>query len=66
MCWRENVNDTFTLVSNTIADMLQAGFEDIKGIIRIHVSKKGKQHNDQTLLYKLLHVKQQIEEHEPH
>ena len=61
MCWGENTNITFTLVSNAIAEMLQEEFEDTKGIIRIYISKKERQHIGQTKIYKTLHIKLKIE-----
>jgi hypothetical protein len=39
-------------------------FEDTKGAIRIGTSKKDRQHNAQTTIYKTLRRKQKIEQHE--
>jgi len=46
-------------------------FEDTKEIIRIRKSKKDRQHNgqtkkEQTMIYKTIHRKLKIEQHEPH
>jgi hypothetical protein len=48
-------------------------YEDTKGVIRILVSKKNRQHNDQKKKYKRknnyqqnIHIEWKIEEHEPH
>ena len=48
-------------------------FEDTKGAIRIRISKKNRQHNDQKKKYKRtnndlqnIHIKLKIELHEPH
>ena len=47
-------------------------FEDTKGVIRIRISKKNRQHNakrkstkGQTTIYKTLHRKLKIDQHEP-
>jgi hypothetical protein len=47
-------------------------FEDTKGVIRISISKKNRQHNGQKKKYKRtnndlknIHIKLQIEEHAP-
>ena len=48
-------------------------FEDTKGAIRNRISKKNRQHNGQKKKYKRtnnnlqnMHIKQKIEQHEPH
>ena len=48
-------------------------FEDTKGLIRIRISKKNRQHNGQKKINKRtnnnlqnIHIKQKIEKHEPH
>jgi hypothetical protein len=48
-------------------------FEDTKGVIRIRISKKNRQHNDQKKKYKRtnndlqnIHIKLKIEIHEPY
>jgi hypothetical protein len=48
-------------------------FEDTKGVIRIHISKKNRQHNDQKEKYKRtnsdlqnIHTELTIEQHENH
>ena len=48
-------------------------FEDTKGAIRIRISKKNRQHNGQKKKHKRtnnnlqnIHIKQKIEQHEPH
>jgi hypothetical protein len=49
---------------------IQEQFEDTKGVISICKSKKDKQDNGpkkgQTMIYKTLHKKPNIEQHEPH
>ena len=52
---------------------LKEEFEDTKGVIRIRISKKNRQHNDQKKKYKRtnndlqnIHIELKIEEHEPH
>ena len=58
--------------SNLFSNNLQAQFEDAKLVIRIRKSKTNRQHNGkrksakgQTTIYKTLHRKLKIEEHEP-
>ena len=54
--------------------MLKEEFEDTKGVIRICISKKNRQHNDQKKKYIRdkqqsiynIHIKLKIEKHEPH
>jgi hypothetical protein len=48
-------------------------FEDTKGVIRIRISKKNRQHNDQKKKYKRtnndlqnIHIKLKVELHEPY
>ena len=55
-------------VSHVIFYRLQGEFEDTKGVIRIPISKKNRQHNDQTKRYKgtynnlqNIHIKLKIE-----
>jgi hypothetical protein len=52
---------------------LSEEFEDAKGVIRIRILKKNRQHNDQKKKYKgtnndlqNIHIKLKIESHEPH
>ena len=52
---------------------LKEEFEDTKGVIRIRISKKDRQHNDQKKRDKRtnndlqsIHIKLKIEYHEPH
>jgi hypothetical protein len=51
----------------------QEEFEDTKGVIRIRISERNKQHNGQKKKYKRtnndlqnIHIKLKIEKHEPH
>jgi hypothetical protein len=51
----------------------QEEFENTKGVIRIRISKKNRQHNGQQKKYKStnndpqnMHIKLKIEQHEPH
>ena len=53
--------------------LLLEEFEDTKGAMRIRMSKKNRQHNDQKKKYKRtnndlqnIHIKLKIKEHEPH
>jgi hypothetical protein len=53
--------------------LLQEEFDDTNGVIRIHISKKNRQHNDQKEKYNRtnndlqnIHIKLKIEYHEPH
>jgi hypothetical protein len=53
--------------------MVYAEFEDNKGVIRIRISKKNRQHNGQKKKNKRtnndlqnIHIKLKIESHEPH
>ena len=53
--------------------MMEEEFEDTRGLIRIHKSKKDRQHNGQKKKYKRTnddlqntHIKLKIESHEPH
>jgi len=41
-------------------------FEDIKGVIIINTMAKRKRTKGQTTIYKILHIKLNIEEPEPH
>jgi hypothetical protein len=54
-------------------NILKEEFEDTKGVMRIRVSKKNRQHNGQKNKYKRtnddlqnIHIKLKIEYHEPH
>jgi hypothetical protein len=53
--------------------MLKEEFKDAIGLIRIRISKKDRQHNDQEKKYKRtnndlqnIHIKIKIEQYEPH
>jgi len=53
--------------------MVSEEFEDIKGAIRIRISKKNRHHNGHKKKYKRtnnnlqhMHIKLKIEQHEPH
>ena len=53
--------------------VLQKEFEDTKGVIRIRISKKNRQHNDQKKKGKRsnnglqnIHIKLKIQQHEPY
>jgi hypothetical protein len=65
------MSETVLLLPNT--DRLQEEFEDTKGVIRIRILKKNRQHNGQKKKYKRtnndlqnIHIKLKIESHEPH
>ena len=52
--------------------LMKEAFEDTKGVIRIHIPKKNRQHNGQKKKYKRanndlqnIQIKLEIEEHEP-
>jgi hypothetical protein len=58
----------FNFTAHTIRSSLQEEFEDTKGAIRIHISKKNRQHNGQKKKYKRtnndlqnVHIKLKIE-----
>ena len=62
-----------SVVLNRFEDGLKEEFEDTKGVIRIRISKKNRQHNGQKKKYKRtnndlqnIHIKLKIEQHEPH
>ena len=42
-------------------NLQQEEIEDMKGVIKIRKAKKNRQHNGQTTIYKILHIKLKIE-----
>ena len=68
-----HINRKFTMRILKSFLLLQEEFEDIKGVVRIRISKNNRQHNGQMKTYKRanndlqsIHIKLKIEGHEPH
>jgi hypothetical protein len=66
-------NGNILFIYITTLNMVYAEFEDNKGVIRIRISKKNRQHNGQKKKNKRtnndlqnIHIKLKIESHEPH
>ena len=68
-----HITERTASILNIMHNILKEEFEDTKGVMRIRVSKKNRQHNGQKNKYKRtnddlqnIHIKLKIEYHEPH
>ena len=68
-----HITERTASILNIMHNILKEEFEDTKGVMRIRVSKKNRQHNRQKNKYKRtnddlqnIHIKLKIEYHEPH